>query len=117
MMQGITDPSADDRMDAAVERVEAQVAQLTEFDIHRANMGKLLVAGLEVLDSPPLTDAQRNIETEYQWSLPPKERECLRLHKLGRSSEAIARELQLKVEWVRRTNARHLMELRVRLYP
>jgi hypothetical protein len=116
MLQGVTNPCAvsDEKiLQSAASKVQEQLDQLTVFDSHRADLRQIMGAGLAVLkELPPLSEAQLHLAAEYEDSLPQLERACLWLHRRHRKRpQEIAEQLNVRVEWVRRTNARHLTEL------
>lgn len=104
---------------SATRRVQEQLDSLTAFDTHRADLRKIMGAGIAALKgSPPLTKAQLRVVYQYEQSLPTPERVCLWLYRRhGKRSQEIADSLNVSVEWVRRTNARHFSEIVRLLYP
>ncbi len=115
-MQSITDPamSREHALAAATCELERCLENATVFTVRQA-----MSTGFRRLrNSPPLTEAQIRIAIEYQLSLPQPEKLCFWLRQRhGLTSKQIADRVQIDVEWVRQSNARHLAELCSLLYP
>jgi DNA-directed RNA polymerase specialized sigma24 family protein len=116
MVQSITDRSTseDDVHSAATQEMQQSLVDATVFDLPQ-----IMAAGIKAMEkTPPLSTAQKLIIETYAKSLPQPEQACFWLfRRKGMRPRAIAQHLETDLKWVQRTIARHMVELRMRLYP
>lgn len=104
-------------MAAAVEQVQEQLSALTPFEITNDAFRTIVGAGAASLKSAELTKEQLWLAKDYLQCLRPKERAAMKMRQQGHKNRQIAAALGVSLEWVRRSNAKHMYELRWLLYP
>lgn len=116
-MQRITHPPTNPQMSEAVRRVLDQLERLTPFEINNDAFRKIINPAAASLRNSPWAAERESAANDYMASLDPKDQVSMALRVDGKTSQQIAEALHVSVEWVRRTNAWHLYELRMLLYP